>query len=34
MEYGAEGGCFTPSQRMGSGLVEQLPGATKLELSS
>ncbi len=34
MDYEGKGGCFTPSQLMGSGLVECLPDATKLELSS
>ena len=34
LEYEGEGGCLTPSQLMGSDLVEQLPGATTFKLAS
>ena len=34
MEYEGEGGCFTLSQLMGSGLAERLPGATEFKLAS
>jgi len=34
LEYDGSGGCLTPSQIMGSELVEQLPGATSFKLAS
>lgn len=34
MAYQGDGGCFTPSQLMGAGLVERLPGAGEFELAS
>lgn len=33
LEYEGEGGCLTPSQLMGSDMVEQLPGVSQLELA-
>lgn len=34
LEYEGEGGCLTPSQLMGSDLVEKLPGVTPFQMAS